>query len=115
MCSQLPSITKSKKSFVRERHLNIVSILTFQYLNLIPLVARSNLHWIFIGQTYKQRIDLLISEFISGDISKKVFIKMYNRCSKCYNILVINNNLVKDHDLNSICGVIKPKKIKKHL
>ena len=32
---------------------------------------------------------------------------MYNRCTKDYNFLVINNNSVKDDDLNSIYGIIK--------
>ena len=60
----------------------------------------------------KQSIDLLVSEFISGDISKEEFFKMYNRCTKDYNFLVINNNSVKDEDLNSIYGVGKAPDIK---
>ena len=55
----------------------------------------------------KQSVDLLVREFISGDISKEEFIKMYNRCTKDYNFLVINNSSVKDDDLNLIYGVIK--------
>ena len=101
---QSPSL---KKLFVRGRHINIAIILTFQYLNLIPPVARNNLDCLFVGQMNKQSIDLLVSEFISGDISKEEFIKMYNRCTKDYNFLVINNNSVKDDDLNSIYGMIK--------
>ena len=101
---QSPSL---KKLFVRGRHINIAIILTFQYLNLIPPVARNNLDCLFVGQMNKQSIDLLVSEFISGDISKEEFIKMYNRCTKDYNFLVINNNSVKDDDLNSIYGVLK--------
>ena len=59
----------------------------------------------------KQSIDLLINEFISGDISKEEFIKMYNKNTKDYNFLVINNTSVKDDNLNSIYGVIKVEKI----
>jgi hypothetical protein len=55
----------------------------------------------------KQSVDLLMSEFISGDISKEEFIKMFNRCTRDYNFLVINNNSVKDDDLNSIYGCVK--------
>ena len=101
---QSPSL---KKLFVRGRHINIAIILTFQYLNLIPPVARNNLDCLFVGQMNKQSIDLLVSEFISGDISKEQFVQMYNRCTKDYNFLVINNNSVKDDDLNSIYGMIK--------
>ena len=96
-----------KKIIIRGRHINIAIILTFQYLNLIPPTARSNLDTLFVGQMNKQSVDLLVSEFISGDISKEEFIKMYNKCTKDYNFLVINNNSVKDDDLNLIYGCIK--------
>ena len=101
-----------KKIIIRGRHINIGIILTFQYLNLIPPTARSNMDTLFVGQMNKQSIDLLVSEFISGDISKEEFIKMYNRCTKDYNFLVINNNSVKDEDLNSIYGCVKAPNIK---
>jgi len=101
-----------KKLFIRGRHINIGIILTFQYLNLIPPVARVNLDYLFAGQMNKQSVDLLISEFISGDISKEQFLKMFNRCTRDYNFLVINNNSVKDDDLNSIYGCIKTPDIK---
>ena len=96
-----------KKLFIRGRHINIAIIITFQYLNLIPPVARNNMDFLFCGQMNKQSVDLLMSEFISGDISKEEFIKMYNRCTRDYNFLVINNNSVKDDDLNSIYGCVK--------
>ena len=96
-----------KKIIIRGRHINIAIILTFQYLNLIPPTARTNLDTLFVGQMNKQSVDLLTSEFISDDISKEEFIKMYNRFTKDFNFLVINNNSVKDDDLNLIYGVIK--------
>jgi hypothetical protein len=101
-----------KKLFIRGRHINIAIILTFQYLNLIPPVARNNLDYLFCGQMNKQSIDLLMSEFISGDISKEHFLRMFSRCTRDYNFLVINNNSVKDDDLNSIYGCIKVPDIK---
>jgi len=101
-----------KKLFIRGRHINIGIILTFQYLNLIPPVARVNLDYLFAGQMNKQSVDLLISEFISGDISKEEFLRMFLRCTRDYNFLVINNNSVKDDDLNSIYGCIKAPDIK---
>ena len=96
-----------KKLFVRGRHINIAIILTFQYLNLIPPVARNNLDTLFVGQMNKQSIDLLTNEFICNDISKDEFVKMYTRCTKDFNFLVINNTSVKDDDLNSVYGCIK--------
>ena len=96
-----------KKLFIRGRHINIAIIVSFQYINLLPPTIRTNLDYLFIGQMNKQSIDLLCSEFISGDITKDEFIKMYNRSTKDYNFLVINCTSVKDDDLNSIYGIIK--------
>ena len=101
-----------KKLFIRGRHINIAIIITFQYLNLIPPVARNNMDFLFCGQMNKQSVDLLMSEFISGDISKEEFIQMFNRCTRDFQFLVINNNSVKDDDLNSIYGCIKTPNIK---
>ena len=60
----------------------------------------------------KKNIDLLISEFISGNISKERFIRMYIiDALKIIIILIINNDSFKDDDLNSTYGVIIAKKI----
>ena len=101
---QSPSL---KKIVIRGRHINIAVILTFQYLNLVPPVCRNNMDFLFWGQMNKQSVDLLMSEFISGDISKDQFIQMFNRCTRDFQFLVINNNSVKDDDLNLIYGCIK--------
>ena len=73
---------------------------------------RTNLDYLFCGQMNKQSIDLLTTEFLSGDISKDEFIQMFNRCTRDFQFLVINNNSVKDDDLNLIYGVIKTPNIK---
>ena len=101
---QSPTI---KKLFLRGRHINISLLITTQYIYLISPSMRNNLDYIFCGQMNKQSIDLLTNEFLSGDITKEEFIKMYNRCTKDYNFLVINNNSVKDDNLNSVYGCIK--------
>jgi hypothetical protein len=101
---QSPTI---KKLFLRGRHINISLLITTQYIYLISPSMRNNLDYLFCGQMNKQSIDLLTTEFLSGDIEKSEFIKMYNRCTKDYNFLVINNNSVKDDDLNLIYGCIK--------
>ena len=105
---QSPTI---KKLFLRGRHINISLLITTQYIYLISPSMRNNLDYIFCGQMNKQSIDLLTNEFLSGDITKEEFIKMYNRCTKDYNFLVINNNSVKDDDLNSVYGCIKAENI----
>ena len=72
--------------FVRGRYINIAMILTFLNLHLIPPVARNTLDFLFVGRMNRQSINLLINEFISGDISKKEFLKFI------INILKIINN-----------------------
>ena len=106
---QSPTI---KKLFLRGRHINISLLITTQYIYLISPSMRNNMDFIFSGQMNKQSIFLLTNEYLSGNISKEEFVKMYNRCTKDYNFLVINNNSVKDDDLNSVYGCIKAPDIK---
>ena len=101
---QSPTI---KKLFLRGRHINISLLITTQYIYLISPSMRVNLDYVFCGQMNKQSIDLLCSEYLCGDIDKSEFIKMFNRCTKAFNFLVVNNNSVKDDDLNSVYGCIK--------
>lgn len=101
---QSPTI---KKLFLRGRHINISLLITTQYIYLISPSMRNNLDYIFCGQMNKQSIDLLCSEFLCGDITKEEFVQMYNRCTKDFNFLVINNNSVSDDDLNKVYGCIK--------
>ena len=54
-----------------------------------------------------QSLDILSDEYLSAGLSKQEFITMYNRCTKDYNFLVINNNSVLNDDKNLIYGVIK--------
>ena len=55
----------------------------------------------------QQGLQLLSSEFLMGDISKKEFIDIYHKNTQDYNFLVINNNSVKDNDIDKIYGRIK--------
>lgn len=56
----------------------------------------------------RQSIQLLAEEYLSGDLEKPDFVKLYNRSTKDFNFLVINNNSIKDSDdLNQIYGIIK--------
>jgi len=101
---QSPTI---KKLFLRGRHINISLLITTQYIYLISPSMRNNLDYIFCGQMNKQSIDLLCSEFLSGDITKEEFFQMFNTCTKDFQFLVINNNSVSDDDLNKVYGCIK--------
>jgi hypothetical protein len=56
----------------------------------------------------RQSVSLLVEEYLSGDLEKNDFIKLYNRSTKDYGFLVINNNSIKENDdLNQIYGIIK--------
>lgn len=96
-----------KKLYTRGRHINIGVIATCQYLYNLPPICRSNADWCIVGQMNRQSIQLLAEEYLSGDLEKNDFVKLYNRSTKDYGFLIINNNSVKDDDLNNIYGVIK--------
>ena len=76
-------------------------------MNTLPKICRSNCDLMITGQMNLCSIEMMASEY-SCNLEKKEFISLYNRCTKDYNFLVINNNSVKENDdLNSIYGQIK--------
>jgi hypothetical protein len=94
--------------YARSRHIRISIILTTQYINSVSPFMRLNSDYIFIGQQNKRSIDIITDEYLAGDIDKPDFIKLFNKSTKDFSFLVINNNSVKNNDdLNSIYGVIK--------
>ena len=100
-----------KKLYMRGRHINIGVIATCQYLHNLPPVCRNNADWCIVGQMNRQSVQLLAEEYLSGDLEKPEFIKMYNRATKDYGFLVINNTSIKDNDdLNQIYGDIRTPK-----
>ena len=97
-----------KKLYARGRHINISIIITVQYLNTLPPICRSNSDWLIAGQMNRQSVSILADEYLSGNLDKNEFIKLYHRATKDYNFLVINNTSIKDNaDLNQIYGIIK--------
>ena len=100
-----------KKLYMRGRHINIGVIATCQYLHNLPPVCRNNADWCIVGQMNRQSVQLLAEEYLSGDLEKPEFVKMYNRATKDYGFLVINNTSIKDNDdLNQIYGDIRTPK-----
>jgi hypothetical protein len=97
-----------KKLYTRGRHINIGVIATCQYLYNLPPVCRNNADWCVVGQMNRRSVQLLAEEYLSGDLDKTEFVKLYNRTTKDYGFLVINNTSIKDSDdLNQIYGCIK--------
>jgi hypothetical protein len=79
-----------KKLYTRGRHINIGVVTTTQYLNSLPPVCRNN------------------CDYLSGSIDKPEFVKLYNRSTRDFGFLVINNNSIKENDdLNQIYGIIR--------
>lgn len=100
-----------KKLYARGRHINISVIITCQYLNSLPPICRNNCDWLIAGQMNLQSTSLLCDEYLSGDLDRKEFGKLYQRATKDYGFLIINNTSIKDNDdLNQIYGIIKTPK-----
>ena len=96
-----------KKIYTKGRHFNLGLIAICQYLNTLPKICRSNCDILISGQMNLCSIEMLASEYCSN-LQKKEFIALFNRCTKDYGFLVVNNNSVKESDdLNSIYGHIK--------
>jgi hypothetical protein len=104
---QSPAI---KKIFTRGRHVGLSIICTCQYLYQLPPICRSNCDYVLVGQMNNQSKNLLCDEFLAGSLDRKQFIDLYNKCTRDYNFLIINNNSIKDNDdIDQIYGVIRAK------
>jgi len=96
-----------KQIATRGRHIGIYLIITCQYLHMIPPAIRTQIDYIFCGQMNKNSVNILCDEYQSSNISKEDFVQCYNRCTKDYSFMVINNNSCKTNDLNENYGMIK--------
>ena len=97
-----------KKIFTRGRHLGLSIICTAQYLYQLPPICRCNSDFVLVGSMNNQSKNLLCDEFLAGALDRKQFINLYNKATKDYNFLLINNNNVKDNDdIDQIYGTIK--------
>lgn len=79
-----------KKVLTRGRHINISLLITAQYANHIPPVARNNADYFMVGQMNKEGIDTIFKDF--SILSRDEFMDMYTEATKDYSFLVINNN-----------------------
>ena len=97
-----------KKLCTRGRHIKISVIITCQYIYQVPPVERNNSDFILCSQMNTQGLDLLTSEFLMGNISKKDFIQMYYKNTADFGFLIINNNCASSNDnLDEIYGNLK--------
>jgi hypothetical protein len=104
---QSPSL---KKLFVRGRHIGISVIITAQYLNSIPPIARTNSDFILVGQLNNQGLTILCDEFNKAGMPKDEFVQLYKNNTRDFMFFLINNNSTKTDDLNESFGNIKTPK-----
>lgn len=96
------------KIFSNGRHVFLTILICSQYIYQVPAQSRANIDNLLIGQVNRQSLGLIADEFMSGDIDRKDFYKLYNRACKSYGFLYINNNSIKDtEDLNQIYGILR--------
>lgn len=93
--------------FTRGRHLGISLIITTQHIKGVPPIARTNSDFVLVGQLNQASIEILAEEFRSGGLDKKQFMQLYNRNTKDYNFLCINNNSTKSNDISEIYATLK--------
>ena len=106
--SSLHSSKSLTNLFTRGRHYKITLLISCQYINLLPVCCRINTDYLFCGQQNAQSIDILCSQYRSGNISKKEFIALVNKCTEDYSFLLINCNSVKNNsDMNELYGRVK--------
>lgn len=96
-----------KTIYSRGRHIGLSVLVTTQHLYSLSPLIRANSDYIFCSQQNRASVELLQSQFMSGNISKQDFLAMYYKYTVDYNFLLINCNTVVDANLNSIYGVIK--------
>lgn len=97
-----------KSIFMRSRHYGLGVFSLVQTLTSAPPYARINSDWVILGQINHASVALAADEFLSGDLDKAGFIKLFNRSTTDHQFLVINNNSISNStDLNQIYGIIK--------
>ena len=97
-----------KKLFSRGRHIFITTIVISQYIYAVPPIVRTNADYIFCGQQNKRSVEILTDEFLSPNMEKDEFVKMYANATKNYGFLVINQNSISDLDnVNEQYGIVQ--------
>lgn len=96
--------------FTRGRHINISIIFVSQYLKAaITPVIRNNIDFCLFSQVNAQGLKLIFEEY-NYNLSKAEFYELFKKATKDYGFLLINNNSVKNGDIDEIYGVIKTPK-----
>ena len=73
-----------KYLFVVGRHCGVGLISTTQYLYAVPPIVRCNCDFVIVGQMNRQSVQILADEYMSGEIERKEFVKLYNRATVDY-------------------------------
>lgn len=96
--------------FTRGRHINISIIFISQYLKAaITPVIRNNIDFCLFSQVNAQGLKLIYEEY-NYNLPKTDFYELFKRATKDYGFLLINNNSVKEGDLDELYGMVKTPK-----
>ncbi len=96
--------------FTRGRHINISIIFISQYLKAaITPVIRNNIDFCLFSQVNAQGLKLIFDEY-NYNLNKNEFYDLFQKATKDYGFLIINNNSVKNGDIDEIYGMIKTPK-----
>jgi hypothetical protein len=96
--------------FTRGRHINISIIFISQYLKAaITPVIRNNIDFCLFSQVNAQGLKLIYEEY-NYNLSKAEFYELFKKATTDYGFLLINNNSVKNGDIDEIYGMIKTPK-----
>lgn len=97
-----------KRLYARGRHLSISIVVTTQHLTAVSPLMRVNSDFILAGQMNRASITILCDEFMSGDIDRTEFVKLYNKATADYGFMVINSTSVKNNsDINALYGCVR--------
>lgn len=93
--------------FTRGRHINISIIFVSQYLKaVIKPVIRNNIDFCLFSQVNAQGLKLIFDEY-NYNLSKDEFYDLFQKATKDYGFLIVNNNSVKNGDIDELYGMIK--------
>ena len=94
------------KLYSRSRHIGVSLITNVQYLHTLAPLQRNNCDFFLCGQMNTHSIEILYKEYISK-LTYREFLDIYNKSTKDFNFLLINNNSTKTDDIDEYFQIVK--------
>ena len=96
-----------KKLYATSRHFGISLAVVLQYLHAITPLERNNTDFILCSTMNNNSLEILMDEFLSGDITRPQFKQFFRQATKDYGFCILNNNATKTNDLDSMYGCVR--------